>query len=121
METETSKNLFKKHAEKDFNKGGLQMVNIEKSEQTMKIKWLKNKILSKGSWTLIPIEFDMHLIQKYGPDYISSLISKILNPFWGSVLKALKVFRKIVKNDSLPRSQLSHTFTNPFGLIQPLI
>ena len=97
------------------------MVNIEKSEQTMKVKWLKKIFLSEESWTLIPVEFDMHLIPKYGPDYISALISKILNPFWGSVLKALKVSRKIVENDSLPRSQLSHTFTNPFGLIQPLI
>ena len=40
--------------ELDFNEGGLRMVNVERFEKTMKIKWLKRMLSSNDVWKVIP-------------------------------------------------------------------
>ena len=89
------------------------MVNIAHFEKTLKAKWLKQLLSSTGGWTIIPCKYGIHNCPSYGPDYPCFLINKIRNPFWKSVLEAVKSFQEIFDANNLPL----FLFMIPFGLI----
>ena len=108
--------ISKKTLEKDFKDGGLQMVNIEQFEHTLKAKWLKKNLTNKGGWADIPVDHNIDAIPHFGSDFINVLLDKVSNPFWKSVLIAIKSFVKIYNTNNF--SQL--TFNEPLWF-NPLI
>ena len=84
-----------KTMELNIENGGLKMINVDNFEQMLKTKWLKKMLTSNDDWTTIPHKYGIDNICRYGPDYIQSISTKIKNPFWASVSKALTRFHKI--------------------------
>ena len=58
----------------------------------MKLSWLRRYIRSSGKWTVIPNDFELFDIFKFGPDYLDRIIELTSNPFWKDVIKRLHQF-----------------------------
>ena len=94
--------------ELDFNEGGLRMVNVERFEKTMKVKWLNRMLSSNDVWKVIPETYGIDRVCRYGKNYLSTILKNIKNPFWVSMISALQQFEQIYvvdNSDSNPRHQ----------------
>ena len=61
-------------------------------DKTLKLSWLRRYIKSSGKWTVIPNDFELFGIFKFGPDYLDRIIELTSNPFWKDVIKSLNIF-----------------------------
>ena len=57
---------IKRTLEASTEKGGLKMVNVERFEQTLKVKWLKKILQSPEIWTDVPLKYEIDKICRYG-------------------------------------------------------
>ena len=55
--------------EGEYYHGGLKLHNISLFDKTLKISWLRRYIGSSGKWTVIPNDFELFDVFKFGPDY----------------------------------------------------
>ena len=77
------------------------MVNIERFERTLKVKWLKRMLNSNDVWKVIPETYGIDKVCRYGKNYLTTILKKIRNPFWASMIKALQHFELIHDTDNL--------------------
>ena len=100
--------------ELDFNEGGLRMVNVERFEKTMKVKWLKRMLGSNDVWKVIPEAYGIDRVCRYGKNYLSTILKNIKNPFWVSMISALQQFERIYEVDnSVPNPRHLPLWFNP--------
>ena len=80
--------------EANIEQGGLKMVNVERFEQTLKVKWLKKILQSPETWTDVPLKYEIDKICRYGQDYAKNILQTIKNPFWSSMIIATASFQQ---------------------------
>ena len=78
--------------EGEYQEGGLKLYNIFLFYKTLKLSWLRMYIQSSGKWTVIPNDFELFDIFKFGRDYLDRIIELTSNRFWIDVIKSLKIF-----------------------------
>ena len=78
--------------EGEYREGGLKLHNIFIFDKTLKLSWLRRYIRSSGKWAVIPNDFELFDIFKFGPDYLDKIKELTLNPFWKDVIKSLHQF-----------------------------
>ena len=72
--------------EGEYHEGGLKLHNIFLFAKTLKLSWLRRYIKSSGKWTVIPNDFELFDIFKFGPDYLDRILELTSNPFWKDVI-----------------------------------
>ena len=77
------------------------LVNIEKFEKALKVKWLKRMLNSNDVWKVIPERYGIDKVCRYGKNYLSTIMRNIRNPFWVSMTKALIHFELIFDSDNI--------------------
>ena len=81
------------------------MVNVERFEQTLKVKWLKKILQSPETWTDVPLKYEIDKICRYGQDYAKNILQTIKKPFWSSMFIATasfqQKFNELYPNDNL--------------------
>ena len=70
---------------------GMKLHNLELFDSSLKIGWLKRYIRSNSKWCVIPDDFELYNVFKYGPDFLERILEMTSNPFWIDVLKSLKI------------------------------
>ena len=85
--------------ELDYKDGGLRMVNIEKFEKTLKVKWLKRLLNCNDVWKIIPETYGIDKVCRYGKSFLKTILNNVRNPFWSSVVIALQQFEQIYVED----------------------
>ena len=78
--------------EGEYYHGGLKLHNISLFDKTLKIGWLRRYISSSGKWTVIPDDFELFDVFKFGPDYLDRIVELTSNRFWKDVIKSLQHF-----------------------------
>ena len=90
------------------------MVNVERFEKTMKVKWLKRMLSSNDVWKAIPEAYGIDRVCRYGKNYLSTILKNIKNPFWVSMISALQQFEQIyVVDNSDPNPRHQPRWFNP--------
>jgi exonuclease III len=81
-----------------YEKGGLNMVNLENFIASMKISWVKKLIQNSSKWQqVIGEDLDINHVIKYGPTYALNHIEKAKNKFWRDVFDAWKKLQTVLK------------------------
>ena len=79
---------------KQYFEGGLKMVNIMAFAQALKITWIRRMLQNQSKWQLLIKQVvEMDKIIFCGSEYTKLLLTKIKNPFWKDVLKAVLNFQ----------------------------
>ena len=75
---------------KNYNEGGLKMIDIPSYINSLKIKWIKNAIKNSNSkcYQLVNDLFDMNKVMNCGKMYCEKIVKNIKNNFWIDVLKS---------------------------------
>ena len=73
--------------EGEYHHGELKLHNTFLFHKTLKLSWLKRYIGSSG--TVIPNDFELFDMFKFGPDYLDQTIELPSNRFWKDVIKSL--------------------------------
>ena len=63
-------------------------------DSSLKIGLLKRYVRSSSKWCVIPDDFELYNVFKYGIDSIKRIQEMTLNPFWKDVLNSLKILGK---------------------------
>ena len=71
----------------EHHHGERKLHNIFLFDKALKLSWLKRYIGSSG--TVIPNDFELFDIFKFGPDYLDQTIELTSNRFWKGVIKGL--------------------------------
>ena len=71
----------------------MKLHNLELFDSSLKIGWLKRYIRSNSKWCVIPDDFELYNVFKYGLDFLERILEMTSNPFWKDVLKSLKILR----------------------------
>ena len=76
--------------------GGIQMIDLEAFDQSLKLSWLRRLFNSQSKWKELiqakyPKIFD---IPKFGNNFVEKLFENIQNPFWGDVINYLMKYTK---------------------------
>ena len=71
----------------------MKLHNLEPFVSSLKIGWLKRYIRSNSKWCVIPDDFELYNVFKYGLDFLERILEMTSNPFWKDVLKSLKILR----------------------------
>ena len=80
---------------KDYNHGGLKMINIRAFIESLKLGWIKRLIQTNGKWQKIPNTlFNTEMLTKCGDNFIQKCINNCSNEFWIDVLKSWKNFAR---------------------------
>ena len=98
--------IARKYIIRDYDEGGLKMINIEVFIKSLKITWLRRFYQSDSSWATLlksslPSTFSAYPI--FGSLFLKSL-NLHLNPFWKNVFEAVEELRALVPE---------HVLTNP--------
>ena len=78
--------------EGEYYHGGLKPHNISLFDKALKLSWLKQYLKSSGKWTVIPNDFELYNVFKYGPDYLDRTLELTTNSFWRDVIKGMQHF-----------------------------
>ena len=78
-----------------YNKDGIEMVDLKSFIQSMKITWIKRLIESRHDWTTLMQKELCHpqKLLMFGPTKLSEVIKHTHNPFWKQVLMAWRNYR----------------------------
>ena len=75
----------------EYEKGGLNMINIENFIAYLKMSWVKKLIFDAAKWqSIIGTEVDISNVIKFGPVYALQKLEKSKNMFWKDVMKSWK-------------------------------
>lgn len=87
----------------EYEKGGLNMINIENFIASMKISWVKKLLQSSAKWQFV-IGEDINISQviRYGPTYALKNIEKSKNKFWQDVFNSWKKLENCFENELTP-------------------
>ena len=94
------------------------MVNIERFEQTLKVKWLKRMLNCNDVWKIIPESYHIDRVCRYGNKYLNTILKNVSNPFLASVAIALQQFEQIhvVDNSATDPRHLPIWFNSEINL-----
>ena len=82
---------------KQYNQGGLNMVDIKPFIQSLKLSWIRRLIHSetKPWFTLLKNEIKYPLLLlNFGYEYTDKITNNIQNPFWKDILLSWSTFQK---------------------------
>ena len=84
----------------EYGKGGLNMINIENFIASMKISWIKSKLLnSSAKWqSVIGEDININQVIKYGPTFALKYIEDSKNRFWQDVFSSWKRLENCFEN-----------------------
>ena len=71
---------------KDVTAGGLRMININTFIKALHVLWLKRIIIQSenASWFSVS-NIDFEKLLSFGPEYIKTAVTNIVNPFWRDI------------------------------------
>ena len=83
---------------RDYNNGGLRMVDLENFIYSMKITCIRRYIHQPKHFSIVNFMYPfMNDFQNFGAEFISTKIKRINNPFWKDVFSSYKVFLDSLK------------------------
>ena len=77
--------------EADTKFGGMKLHNLELFDSSLKIGWLKRYVRSNSKWCVVPDDFELYNVFKYGLDFIERIHEMTSNPFWKDVLNSFQI------------------------------
>ena len=78
---------------KNYMEGGLNMIDVNNYNKSMKIKWIRKLVAcGKSCHKFMSNVIDTHKLFNFGMMYCEKIITKIRNDFWIDVLKSFMVF-----------------------------
>ena len=78
---------------KNYMEGGLNMIDVNNYNKSMKIKWLRKLVAcGKSCHKFMNNVIDTHKLFNFGMMYCEKIITNIRNDFWIDVLKSFMVF-----------------------------
>ena len=78
---------------KNYMEGGLNMIDVNNYDKSMKIKWIKKLVAcGKSCHKFMNNVIDSHKLFNFGMMYSEKIITNIRNDFWIGVLKSFMVF-----------------------------
>ena len=80
--------------EADTQFGRMKLHNLELFDAALKVGWLKRYVRSNAKWCVIPDEFELFNLFKYGIDFLERIQEMTENSFWKDVLNSLRVLGK---------------------------
>ena len=80
--------------EADTQFGGMKLNNLELFDSSLKVGWLKRYLRSDAKWCVIPDDFELFNVFKYGMDFLERIQEMTENSFWKDVLNSLRVLGK---------------------------
>ena len=72
----------------------MKLHNLELFDSSLKIGWLKRYLSSNSKWCVIPDDFELYNVFKYGLDFLERIQEMTVNPFWKDVLNSLNILGK---------------------------
>ena len=77
---------------KNYMEGGLNMIDVNNYDKSMKIKWIRKLVAGKGCHKFMNNVIDTHKLFNFGMMYCEKIINNVRNDFWIDVLKSFMVF-----------------------------
>jgi len=78
---------------KEYNEGGLKMINLDAFITALKLTWLQKIQSFKGNWIEISkLYFDTYKLFNCSYHYALNMSNRISNPFWVDVLKSFSLY-----------------------------
>ena len=97
--------------EADTQFGGMKLHNLELFDAALKVGWLKRYLRSSAKWCVIPDDFELFNVFKYGLDFLERIQEMTENSFWKDVLNSLRVLGKkdgFISSDNILLTPLWH-------------
>ena len=98
---------------KEYEEGGLKMINIDAFISALKITWIRRLIMDGGKWAnIIHTYISSKELINFGDSYILNQLTNMTNPFWLDVLKSLLTFTKLKEPNNIDNILQTPVFYN---------
>ena len=84
----------------EWNKGGLNMLNVQEFDMSLKITWLRKLMMDAPEWEEFASLYKIERLIWTGSNYHTYMSTNIKNPFWKSVQTAFTKWYKILDQNN---------------------